>query len=56
MIGAIDASQRQVFKIGVSLKDIVAPLTGELCCFANDVSIMCWNNSGTISLAVKRMS
>jgi hypothetical protein len=56
LIGAIGASQRYGFKIGISLKGFTATQTGELCCFANDVSIMYWNNSGSISLTVKRVS
>jgi hypothetical protein len=33
-----------------------APRAGLLTCFANDVPLMYWNNSGTISLTIKRVT
>ena len=54
LIGAIDRNMQTKFLIGTSAT-IVAPTSGMLTCFANDVAIAYWNNSGQVELSVRRM-
>jgi hypothetical protein len=54
LIGAIGMSERAAFIIGCSLKDFQPVENGRLYCFANDLSFMYWNNSGTVTVRVTR--
>ena len=49
LMGAIDRDPATIFRIGSSRR-WVAPRTGTLSCFANDISWMRWNNWGYISI------
>jgi hypothetical protein len=53
LICAVDSRKSTAFPVGSS-RQIVAPADGELTCFANDVWLMYWNNSGEIRITVKR--
>jgi hypothetical protein len=53
LIGALDFDRTSFFKIGTSCIRVMER-SGALTCFANDVSIMYWNNKGSIQLMVTR--
>ena len=53
LIGTIQRNKDTSFLIGVEAR-ISPRSTGLLCCFANDVSFMYWNNQGEIQLTVTR--
>lgn len=55
LIGAYDQDRRTEFVIGKCL-EFVATQDGELTCFANDAPFMYWNNKGSISLTITRLS
>jgi hypothetical protein len=52
LIGTIGESLDHAFVIGAGPIDIIAPISGELVCFANDVPQAYWNNSGQIMFTV----
>ena len=54
LIGSVDRSRHTLFEIGASAS-CSPPRDGILSCFANDLSLMYVNNSGTISLTVTRI-
>jgi hypothetical protein len=54
LIGALDYDPSSFFKIGTSCMKVMER-SGTLTCFANDVSIMYWNNKGSIQLTVTRI-
>ncbi|MHC5737182.1 hypothetical protein [Nostoc sp.] len=56
LIGNIDQSSEQEFLIGKKLEKHQATSSGELFCYANDVPIMYFNNHGTLSLTITRLS
>jgi hypothetical protein len=49
LIGSVD--RKHEFAIGNGV-EWTAPESGELCCYANDVSTMYWNNKGSVTLTV----
>lgn len=55
LIGSIDKDKNSCFLIGTD-KNITAPKTGRLYCFANDVIIAYGNNQGSIELTVTRLT
>jgi len=56
LVGSIERKRRHYFKIGKGLDLFVAPATGELVCFANDLRILKRdNNQGHIDLMVTRL-
>jgi hypothetical protein len=54
LIGTIGMSEKAAFIIGCALKDFQPVENGRLYCFANDLSFMYWNNSGTVTVTVTR--
>ena len=48
--------QETIFEVGEHKTIINTPHTGQLICFANDAHLNYWNNVGTISVTVKRIS
>ncbi len=54
LIGTVGRSYASVLRIGKSLQGFAPAANGELCCFANDIILMYWNNMGTIHLTVSR--
>ena len=55
LIGAVDSARYWTFRIGVN-KQLVAPATGTLLCFANDVPFAYFNNRGSVDLTVTRIA
>lgn len=55
LIGAIDSQMQSAFVIG-SRRRHTPQVTGQLTCFANDVSGFYWNNFGAIGLTVTRLA
>jgi hypothetical protein len=55
LIGCVGRSPRAQFRIGKE-RILAAPASGELICFANDVSLAYWNNQGAVQLTVTRVS
>ncbi len=53
--GAIGRDEAGAFAIGAGTERDVAE-AGELCCFANDLPAMYWNNRGAVSLTVTCLS
>ena len=53
LIGALDCNLKTAFVIGQG-SNMTAEHSGELTCFANDVSCMYWNNWGHVELFVQR--
>jgi uncharacterized protein (DUF2235 family) len=51
LICGLDSQKRTAFPVG-SGRQIVAAVDGELTCFANDVWLMYWNNTGAIQMTV----
>ena len=54
LIGTIDRNMRTKFLLGKAAT-IQSPAAGILTCFANDVAIAYWNNSGRVQLSVRRI-
>lgn len=54
LIGTIERSLHDAIVIGSSLPDFAPSRSGRLCCFANDVRLMYWNNAGCVELRVTR--
>jgi len=54
LIGAIDRDLARAFKIGTAAT-IVAGESGALACFANDLPLMYWNNSGQVLLTIEQI-
>ena len=54
LIGAIGEDESTTFLIGSSLPIFVAPMSGELTCYANDVGWAYFNNHGAVTLTVER--
>jgi len=52
LIGAIDRDLSTAFLIGLGT-DVEAQRSGTLTCFANDLSVMYWNNSGSVELDIR---
>lgn len=44
---------KQIFPIGAGKKQIVVQDTGELILFANDISWLYWNNSGSVFVGIE---
>ena len=53
LIGGLDRDRRTDFAVGRGC-DYAPPRSGRLTCFANDVPLMYFNNSGQIQLTVER--
>jgi hypothetical protein len=53
LIGALDRDKRTLFRIGTSC-GYTAQRSGELTCFANDLSLFYLNNRGRAALSVLR--
>jgi hypothetical protein len=53
LIGALDANKLTQFEIGTG-RSMIMPASGILTCFANDLTWMYWNNSGSVHLSVIR--
>jgi hypothetical protein len=53
LIGALDKDDTTAFVIGEGCT-YVPSRDGQLCCYANDLYSMYWNNSGCVSLTVTR--
>jgi hypothetical protein len=49
LIGTVDRDPAALFKIGAGLS-LIAPRTGRLFCFANDLPGFYWNNWGAVQL------
>lgn len=57
LMGAVDADPQTIFQIGTrGAEPWRASRSGELTCFANDVSCMWWNNFGKVSLTVEPLA
>jgi hypothetical protein len=54
LIGTVGSQLAERCVVGKSC-EWLAPATGELVCFANDVPIMYWNNRGSILLTVTKL-
>jgi len=54
LMGSVGCNRDTNFAIGSHLT-YVAPRTGELVCFANDVPGFYWNNGGFVTLEVRRI-
>jgi hypothetical protein len=54
LIGTIDRDLSVSCVIGKGI-EWIAPTSGELVCFANDVWFMYWNNRGSLRLVVERL-
>jgi hypothetical protein len=54
LIGTVGRQPAARCAVGKSCQWL-APATGELVCFANDVPIMYWNNRGSILVKVKKL-
>ena len=54
LVGAVD--KRHSFPVRDGIAEWTAPADGELFFYANDVWFMYWNNDGTISVTVRRLS
>jgi hypothetical protein len=55
LIGALDRDDSTAFVIGDGC--VYSPTRdGQLCCYANDVYAMYWNNSGSVDLTVTRIA
>jgi hypothetical protein len=54
LIGTVGHSAKNPIIIGSRLTDFSPIESGRLYCFANDVRIMYWNNSGAIRLNITR--
>jgi hypothetical protein len=55
LIGIIDAQMQSAFVIGSRCRH-TPQVTGQLTCFANDVSGFYWNNFGAVRLTVTRVA
>jgi len=55
LIGTIDRQMNTAWVIG-KFYEGPSPTTGELICFANDVSLMYWNNTGSLQLTVTKLT
>jgi hypothetical protein len=53
LVGTVDRRRATQFVLG-GVPSFVAPASGELVCYANDLSMMRWNNSGEVRLTVLR--
>lgn len=53
LIGALDYDESSYFPVGTGL-EYRASRGGRLCCFANDLNCMYWNNHGALQLSVLR--
>ncbi len=53
LIGAIDRNPQTQFRIGTQ-RTLIAPATGMLTCFANDIMFFYWNNIGSVDLTITR--
>jgi hypothetical protein len=53
LVGTVDRDRATQFVLG-GVASFVAPSSGELVCYANDLSVMRWNNSGEVRLTVVR--
>jgi hypothetical protein len=53
-MGSIGQRDAGAFGIGARLDAWQPADAGELFCFANDVGLAYWNNSGTVRLTVRR--
>jgi hypothetical protein len=56
LIGTIGKDLETHFKIGSGIKSYLAPYTGRLFCFANDVSCMYFNNRGSLEIEVSSLT
>lgn len=54
LVGALERDPRTMFLIGAQ-RTVIAPASGELTCFANDVWLAYWNNRGALQLTVERV-
>lgn len=54
LIGAINEDKRTQFEVGTE-RTLIAPASETLTCFANDLSLMYWNNRDSVQLIVTRM-
>lgn len=55
LIGCVDGDEAAAFAIGRRWEGTPAT-TGVLCCFANDLPKMYWNNWGSVGVTVTRQS
>ena len=53
LITAINKDKHTQFEIGTD-RTVVAPTSGILTCYANDISFMYWNNHCSVELSVTR--
>lgn len=53
LMGCIN--KENIFLIGTEKKEFMAPMTGELFCFANDISWAYRNNKGSLTLTITRI-
>jgi hypothetical protein len=56
LMGALSMDDRKAFALGAGTDDLHGHRDGKLYCFANDLWRFCFNNSGLVKLAVKRLS
>ena len=54
LICALDSQKSKTYRVGCR-RELVAPVDGELICYANDVWLFYCNNSGTIEMTVKQL-
>lgn len=54
LIGGFDGDETSTFRIGTG-KTLTAARSGMLTCFANDLSLFYFNNSGSIQLTVTQL-
>ena len=55
LIGAYERNNQTQFEIGTK-REVTAVRSGRLTCYANDLPLMYWNNSGSVTLRVTRAS
>lgn len=55
LVGCIGQTSETAFLIGEEWED-VAQAFGELCCYANDLNNMYWNNWGKLTLTIKEIT
>ena len=56
LIGAVGEDESTTFLIGAGKPEFRAEHSGELTCYANDMSIAYVNNRGSVSLSVERLA
>ena len=56
LIGIVKGEREEQFAIGTKTDDFKSETEGEFCSFANDLSFMYFNNSGSLQLTITRLT